>query len=184
MVGLDVDPGVLILPHLEALAQPGPVLLVTQQSGGQGAPGIRSRLGDDVDHPVHRIGAPGGGARSADHLDALDILQHQILGLPDHPGVKGRIDTASIDHHQQLVGETIIEATSADRPLGFIQPRHVEPWHHTQQFRQPGGGGASDILGSDHINGRGGVGQLTGPFADNGDLQIGEFFQAHGLQIL
>src|SRR5690606_34832698 len=38
----------------------------------QAALGLRGIARDDVDHAVHGVGAPQGGARPADHLDAFD----------------------------------------------------------------------------------------------------------------
>jgi hypothetical protein len=63
--------------------------------------------GDDVDHPVDRIGAPQGGAGTADHLDTLDVLGQDVLHVPVDALEQGRIDRAAIDQHQQLVGEIL-----------------------------------------------------------------------------
>ena len=45
---------------------------------------------DDVDHSIHRVGAPKRRADAADHLDAIDVLQHHIerVGVdPENNGV-------------------------------------------------------------------------------------------------
>src|SRR5687768_4732413 len=43
-------------------------------------PGI---LGDDVDDAVHGVGAPQGGAGTANDLDAVDVLQEGVLAIPE-----------------------------------------------------------------------------------------------------
>jgi hypothetical protein len=66
--------------------------------------------GDDVDHAIDRIGAPHHGAGAADDLDALDVLERHRVEFPDHAGKQRGINAAAIDQHQQLVGETAVEA--------------------------------------------------------------------------
>jgi hypothetical protein len=67
---------------------------VTKQSAGivhgsracsqETALGRFGGLGDDIDDPVHRVGAPNGGARAANHFNALYILQRHSLLIPKH----------------------------------------------------------------------------------------------------
>src|SRR5690606_14735252 len=47
---------------------------------------LRRRTGSDIDDAVNSVGAPERGAGAADHFNALHILQHQVLSVPENPG--------------------------------------------------------------------------------------------------
>jgi hypothetical protein len=61
---------------------------------------IRSRARDDVDDAVDGIRTPECGARTADHLDALDVLQHHHLLVPEDTREQRRVHGAAVDEHE------------------------------------------------------------------------------------
>src|SRR5437773_4998124 len=74
-------------------------------------------LRNDVDDTVDGVGAPQRGPGSADDLDPVDVLKGDLLHIPEHTGEQRRVDGASIDQHQELVGGGAVEAARADGPL-------------------------------------------------------------------
>ncbi len=69
-----------------AIARAGRILLVAGPGAHHRALSVRRRARNDVDHAVHGIRAPQRRARSADHLDALDVLHHDVLRVIEHAG--------------------------------------------------------------------------------------------------
>ena len=59
--------------------------------------GIGGLAGDDVDHAVCGVRSPNGSGGAANHLDAIDILQREILHIPVNTGEKRSVDISSID---------------------------------------------------------------------------------------
>jgi len=141
-----------------------------------------ARLGgaarDHVDHAVHRIGAPQRGAGTADHLDAIDVVEQRVLRIPEHAGEERRVDRAAVDQHQELVADRVVEAACADRVLPRIDPRHLEVRREAQRFGKTGHAGAADVLAGDHVERRGGVGEPLGAARYRRDLQIGQLLEA------
>ena len=78
--------------------------------------------GDDVDDAIDGIGSPQRRTRTADHLDTLDILQHQILLAPEDSGEQRRVQTPAVDQHLQFVGEATVETTGGECPFVGIDP--------------------------------------------------------------
>ena len=68
-----------------AVAQRTATLVVAYISDKQRAARFRGVSGDDVDHAVHGVGAPQCPSRPADHFDALDVLEHHLLLIPEDP---------------------------------------------------------------------------------------------------
>src|SRR5260370_13064911 len=60
---------------------------------------------NDVDDAVHGVGAPYSSARSANHLNALKVLQRHVLGVPVNAAEEWRINSPAIDQDKQFVGE-------------------------------------------------------------------------------
>src|SRR5690606_34212294 len=52
----------------------GVVGLHRAAQGERTGPGVQAPVGDDVDHPAHRVGAVQGRHRATDHLDPLDRI--------------------------------------------------------------------------------------------------------------
>ncbi len=115
---------------------------------------LARRLGDHVDHAVHRVGAPRRAARSADHLDAFDVLEHDVLRLPEHPREQRRIDGAAVHQHQHLVREHAVESARRDRVLVRVRACDVEVGRQPQRLLDGGGARALDLLGGDDVDRR------------------------------
>src|SRR5207302_8501613 len=75
-----------------AISQSGSVFAIAGTGLQQAALCLGGIARNDIDHAVHRIRAPQGRAGSADHLDALDVLQRYVLEIPGHTVEKRRID--------------------------------------------------------------------------------------------
>src|SRR5579859_7877187 len=82
-------------------ARRGPYLTAL---GGFGA------LGDNVDHAVPGVRPPDGTPGTADHFDALDILERNVKLVPVDPRTCGRVYAAAVDQHQHFVPEPVAEA--------------------------------------------------------------------------
>ncbi len=140
-------------PAASALSEGGIPAIGGAAQYRQAALGRRGRARGDVDDAVDGVHAPQGAARAADDLDALDVFQHQVLHVPEHPGEQGRIDRAAIDHHQQLVGGAIVaavQAARADRVAIAGALCHMQVGREPQRFGQAVRAGAADVLGRDH----------------------------------
>src|SRR6185295_633710 len=74
-------------------------------AGDAAALGVLRLLGDDVDDAVDGVGAPDGGAGTADDLDAVDVLEVHVLRGPEDAREEGGVDAAAVDEDQELVGE-------------------------------------------------------------------------------
>lgn len=138
---------------------------------------------DNIDHPVYGIGPPEGGAWASDHLDAVHILQHQVIDLPVHPGEHGGINAPAIDQHQQLGGKPAVEPPGIHRPFVGVDPGHIHPGNHAQGIGDIGHPGPFQILIGDHKNGGGAVGKGLAFLADRGDLDRHQLFNTHPGQI-
>src|ERR1700733_6219240 len=57
----------------------------------------RSLFRDDVYDAVEGIGSPDCPARTADHLDPIDVLQRHVQCVPVNSSEKRRVNGASID---------------------------------------------------------------------------------------
>src|SRR5208282_4878404 len=72
-----------ILLYFPAVLQRSELLhLRSAASRHQSSLRVRSLLRDDVDDPVYRVRAPHRSARSANHLDPVDVLQRHVLRVP------------------------------------------------------------------------------------------------------
>ncbi len=100
---LAVDAVVAAVGERAAVACRGVGFMGAGIGGEQAALGVLGRAGDDVDHAVDRIAAPQGAAGAADHLDPVDVLEHHVLGFPEHARKERRVDGATVDQHQHLL---------------------------------------------------------------------------------
>src|SRR5580700_2894310 len=64
--------------------------------GYQATLGLCCALRNNVDHAIHCICAPHCPARTADHLDLLDVLQRHVHRVPISPAEKRGIDGSAI----------------------------------------------------------------------------------------
>ena len=122
---------------------------------------LARRLGDDVHHAAHRIGAPDGRGRPADHLDLLDLVRvgrarsptspcRRSRGRCDRPSTSASCDVASVD-----VAPAAGHVDVARRHL-----RDVHAGHRPQQVADVGGRGVLDRLRGDDADGGGRVDEL------------------------
>ena len=101
---------------------------------------LARRLGDDVDHAVHRVGAPDGRRRPADHFDLLDLGGVDRQEVPGDEPEEVQVDAAAVDQRQlagrqRRRGAAAGEVDVAGRGLG-----DVEPGHRPEQVGVAGGG--------------------------------------------
>src|SRR6185437_9473675 len=89
----------------------------TPATGDEQALRVARAFGDDVDDAVDGVGAPQRAARAADDFNAVDVIQQHVLHVPKHAGIERRVNAAAIDHDEELVGESIVEAAGADGPV-------------------------------------------------------------------
>src|ERR1700730_6396644 len=73
-------------------------------------------LGDDIDDPINRICAPDRASGTADHLNAVDVLQRYILLVPIDTRGERRVHAPSVDQDQHFISVTVREAANANRP--------------------------------------------------------------------
>src|SRR5688500_2977120 len=58
--------------------------------------------GEDLDHAADRLGAVQAGTRATHDLDALDLVDRQVLESDQAGG--GRTGAYAVDQHQHMVG--------------------------------------------------------------------------------
>jgi hypothetical protein len=139
---------------------------------------VLSGVRDDVDHAVHRVRSPDGASRSGDDLDALDVGEQDVLHVPEHARVERRVDAASVDQHEQLVGEIAAEAADRDRPLVRVVARDLDVRREPQRVRNRRHTAAADILRSDHVDGGRSHVEAFGPPRRRRDLELAELLDA------
>ena len=89
--------------------------------------------GEHLDHPADRIGAVQGGTRAAHDLDALDLLQREVLQRGE--ARRGRTHAHAIDQEQRVIGFGAAQEQGAE----LAQAALVDQGHAgaaAQQFRQ------------------------------------------------
>jgi hypothetical protein len=106
---------------------------------------VRGRPGDDVNHAVDPVYAAQCGARAADHLDSLDVAQHQFLLVPEDAGEERRVHRAAVDEHEEVVADRVVEAARPDRVLAGVETRDLENGRQAERLRQAGRRRAADI---------------------------------------
>lgn len=175
---LPVDPVGERLVDLAAVAEARePALLDTRAGRGVDALRVLRAPGDDVDHPVHRVGAVDRAARAADHLDAVDVLEERVLHLPVRAGEERRVDRAAVDQHEDRAREPAREAADADRPLVRVDARHLHARGEAERVRDRGDARAADVLARDHVDRRRHLRPLLGFPRDGGRLDVHELFE-------
>jgi len=144
--------------------------------------GVLGALGEDVDHAVDRVGAPQRATWTADDLDAVDVVQQGVLRVPIDAGVQRGVDRPPVDHHQQLVGEHIVEAARADRPLAGVGLGDLEVRREAQGLGYAGRSRPADVIAGHHLDGRGGAREPFRMPGDRGHLDVHQFFEAEALE--
>ena len=132
---LGVDPVVHAFAEACAVAGGRTAFLVAGAEAHQAALRFARRPGDDVDHAIDGVRSPERGAGPADHLDAIDVLEHHVLALPEDAGKQRRVDRAPVDEDQHLVGQDVLKpraliaywAVSARATWRFGASRRASP---------------------------------------------------------
>ena len=108
-------------------------------------------LRHNVDDAIDGIGAPERGAGSANHFNAVDVLQHRVLHVPENAGEQRSVNRPPVDHHEQLVGERVVEAARADGPGVLIDARHFHARRAAQRFGNARGARAANVFAGDDV---------------------------------
>ena len=108
---LQIDAIIRLVTDLAAVLRGAERALLGAAAGGdQAALRVAGAFGDDVDDAVDGVRAPQRPARPAHHLDAVDVLHQHVLHVPEHTGKQRCIDTAAVNHHQQVARKNAVEA--------------------------------------------------------------------------
>lgn len=175
---LGVNPEVGAFAYFAAVADRAETqFFITDSRAEQCALSLLGFLGDDVDDAVDRIGAPKGPGWSSNHFDAVDVFQHDVLGIPEHAGVLGVVDAAAVDQHEQFVGELALESPGGNGPAIGIDPGDLDARHHPQSLRNTRGTRATNIFLGEHVNGRGGIEEPLFLLRYRGDFDVHQVFQ-------
>ena len=111
-------------------------------------------LRQDVDHAVDRVGAPHCRPRPSDDLDAIDVFEDEIFGVPDHAGEERVVDRASIHEDEQFVRIQAVESPDRDGPLVRVDPRDLNAGHEAKQVRHGCHSGSPDVVLGDDVDSR------------------------------
>ena len=124
--------------------------------------------------PLTAFAPHKGTAGATDHLDAIYILKQIVLSIPKDTGIQRRVHSASIDHHQQFVGEIGIEPSRADTPIVGIFLCDLQVIRQPQRLGNAGGPRATDVILGDDLDSRGGGDEFLGMARHRGDFDIQE----------
>ena len=160
-----------------AAAELGAGRLVAGRGHHQAAPGVGRVPGHDVDDAVDGVRAPERAAGPAHDLDAVDVLDGQVLHVPVHPGEELGVDDAPVHQHQQLRAEALVEAADGDLPLVGVDAGDLDAGRQAQQLGHQGQARAPDVLAGDHVHGAGAAVPFLGGAAAEGDLHVQELFE-------
>jgi hypothetical protein len=142
-----------------------------------GALGVLRALADDVDDAVDRVRAPERCPRSADDLDAVYVLEEQVLHVPEDAREERGIDAAGVREDEQLGRVDAAEPARAHSPpargdLGHVQARDQSEGLRNRPRPVPPHG----LVGDDG-DGRGGGGERLFRLGDGSDLDLRQLFQ-------
>ncbi len=140
---------------------------------------IVCRLGDHVDDAIDGVDTPYRTAGAADHLDPLDVLERQVLHVPEHAREQWRVDGATVDQHEELVRRGSVEPPRADRVAVGAGAGDLEIGREPQDFRQARGARAAHIVGGDDEDRRHGPGKRFGTPGQRRDLHVRQLLQRH-----
>lgn len=66
-------------------------------------------LGNDLDHPIHRVGSPEGFPRTANHFNSIDVFKERVLSVPIDTPERWVVNGPTVQEHQQLRGKAVRE---------------------------------------------------------------------------
>ena len=184
-----VQPHMAALAELGAMAHRGIALAAACAQHGQRAlRGLGAARGD-VDDAVDGVRAPQRATWPADHLDAVHVLEQDVLRVPQHAGIQGRVEDASVQQHEHLVAR-VVQAACRDHVVARRALGHIQVGRQPQCVGQGACAGAADLVGADHEDrGRGILQALAAPGhgadADGAQLlerQVGDVVVRTGLR--
>ena len=153
------------------------LLFVSAAGRRQESPGVFGVLGDDIDYTVHRVRTPNGAARSADHLNAVDIVHVGVLNVPVGAGEKWRVNRAAVNQDQNGTRQIGPEAANADRPIVAVDARYLHARRQPQRFRNAGCARTPDVFTCDDVDGGRGLRNLGRFLGRRRHFNLGELFQ-------
>ena len=170
------------LAELTAVARRRAALFRADSPTDQRAQRVARVPGRDVDDAVDRVRAPQARARTANHLDALDVLQQIVLHVPLDSGKQRRVDTARVAQHEQFLGVDAAECARADRPRIRVASGDVQSGDAAQRFRNGSRARAPDVfVGHDTHRGRRRA-QCLGGARYRRDLDVHQLLDAQPFQ--
>src|SRR6185369_2963874 len=114
---LAVDPEKGLVVKFSTVSEGGkPLFFVAAASGNKDSLGVPRSLCGDVNDAVDSIRSPKSCARASYHFDPVDVFKRQVLDVPINTREERGVNTATVDEHQQLVGELVVESTRTDGP--------------------------------------------------------------------
>src|SRR5439155_4789286 len=139
--------------------------------------------GNDVDDAIDRVGTPQCAAGTADDFDAVDVFEEVVLYVPEHTAIERRVHGATVDQHQELVGEVGVEAAGADGPVMRVDLRHLQVVGKPQCFGNAGGARAADVLRGDDLDRGGGLQKSLRLLGDGRHLDVHQLLDAQALEL-
>src|SRR5215831_20304509 len=152
----------------------GALVHITAASGDKKSARLRGVFRDDVDHAVKGIRSPDGAAGSANHFDAVYVLQHHVFDIPVNAGEKRAVDASPVNQHKHRFGKLTAKSANAHRPMIGIDASYFHTGNKTQSFRDACGARTTDVFLAKHINRRGNLLHAFGFLGDGGYLNIAQ----------
>ncbi len=153
------------------------VLFQPVAGGHQRALGLSRLFRDDVDDAVHGIRTPKGSARSSDDLHTFNVFQNDVDPIPEDPPEPHVVDRPTVDHHQHLVPDDLLEPAGGHRPGARPDSSNEHPGNHPEEIRQLLGPRPADVLRRDDENGRRRIEEMLLLLACGGDGHFEKVFQ-------
>ena len=153
-------------------------LLVAAAEREQRALRVGGAARDDVDGAVHGVGAPQAGARAADDLDALDVVDENVLRVPEDAGEERRVDRPAVDHHLELVRAVDVQPARVDHPGAAVEAADEERVREAEGFGEIADASAVEVFARQHLHGRGGTPDRVRTPGGGGDVDVEQLFDA------
>ena len=106
-------------------------------------------LGDNVDHPTHRISTPHGASCASKNLNPFDVIDLKVRKIKGIIGITGIVHLDVVDQHQRLVG---VGASGKDRDLlpGASGTDHIKTRNDPKHIRHAIESACLNFFGGDH----------------------------------
>ncbi len=182
MERIDVRPIVNRLAQLAAILGAAALFEIARADIQRDARSVGRFAGHDVDDTVDRVRAPECRAGAADHFDALDIFRQDILHVPRHARMIGRIYAAPVDEHQQFGSGGAVETACRHGKGARGELRHLQVRRQAQHVRNAARARSQDIVTGDDVDRGGRIAQRLRGLGDRRDLDLHQVLDAEGLQ--